>query len=157
MSHNGNFTVGENGVYTIVISNIGGTASSGHIGVIDEMLPPGFTFVSATGTGWSCFLDLHQPPNNNSTVTCDSSTIIAAGGSGSPVTLTVRRTVGGTVTNTANAVGGGDTVSTNNIASDVTIVVPAVPMLPQWAMIALALLLAVAGVAAMRPNQLTSS
>ena len=31
MSHAGNFTVGVNGVYTIVVSNIGGTASSGEL------------------------------------------------------------------------------------------------------------------------------
>ena len=66
MSHNGNFTVGENGVYTIVVSNIGGTASSGQIAVsdtLDNAFPtrpamdiPQFGFVSATGTGWSCSL-----------------------------------------------------------------------------------------------------
>jgi hypothetical protein len=31
VSHAGNFTVGVNGVYTIVVSNIGGTASSGEL------------------------------------------------------------------------------------------------------------------------------
>ena len=59
MGHTGNFTIGVNGVYTIVVSNIGGTASSGLIEVRDGFestrasLP--FTFLaSAVGTGWSC-------------------------------------------------------------------------------------------------------
>jgi uncharacterized repeat protein (TIGR01451 family) len=60
MSHRGNFTVGEPGVYTIVVSNIGGTASSGLIEVTTS-----FFSVSATGTGWSCqyfILSVHFPP-----------------------------------------------------------------------------------------------
>ena len=60
MSHTGHFTVGENGVYDIVITNIGGAATSGTTGVIfvtDRLSGivggpgPGFTFVSMTGTG----------------------------------------------------------------------------------------------------------
>jgi uncharacterized repeat protein (TIGR01451 family) len=61
MSHNGNFTSGVNGVYTIVVSNAGGTVSSGPIAVSDTLsssepspIVPDFEFVSATGTGWSC-------------------------------------------------------------------------------------------------------
>ena len=54
MSHTGNFTAGEHGVYTIVVSNIGGTASSGEIDVSDPLTNLPFQFVSATGTGWSC-------------------------------------------------------------------------------------------------------
>jgi hypothetical protein len=56
----------------------------------------------------------------------------------------------GTFTAIAGVVGGGDTVLTNNNASDITIVLAAVPTLPPWAMTLLTGLLAVAGVAAMR-------
>jgi uncharacterized repeat protein (TIGR01451 family) len=38
MSHSGNFTVGVNGIYTIVVSNTGATASSGLITVIDPLI-----------------------------------------------------------------------------------------------------------------------
>jgi uncharacterized repeat protein (TIGR01451 family) len=149
MSHTGNFTVGENGVYTIVVSNIGGTATNGGILLTDEMLPPGFTYVSATGTSWSCYLDLHQPPNDNSTATCTSSSVIAAGGSGFPITLTVRPYRSGTVTNTALVFGGGENPPFLKSVSDVTIVMAAVPTLPEWAMIALTVLLSLAGFAAL--------
>src|ERR1700730_17869637 len=59
--HTGNFTVGQSGVYTIVVSNIGGTPSSGEIDVDDDLTGPEFFrplfgFVSATGTGWTCRL-----------------------------------------------------------------------------------------------------
>ena len=46
--------------------------------------------------------------------------------------------------------GGSETNLTNDSASDVTIVVAAVPTLPEWARIALAGLLALAGFAALR-------
>src|ERR1700682_6174290 len=66
MSHHGNFTVGTNGVYTIVITNIGGTATdaaSGSIFVADRLKrtpplfrpAPGFPFVSMRGTGLNFF------------------------------------------------------------------------------------------------------
>jgi uncharacterized repeat protein (TIGR01451 family) len=47
MSHTGNFTVGENGVYTIVVSNIGGTATSGGQPTVSDELPNALQFVSA--------------------------------------------------------------------------------------------------------------
>jgi hypothetical protein len=57
--------------------------------------------------------------------------------------LTVLPYVSETVTNTA-------CVDTGNCASDPTIIVAAVPTLPEWAMMALAVLLALAGVAPLR-------
>jgi hypothetical protein len=38
MTHTGNFTVGVNGIYTIVVSNGGSTAFSGRIDVIDQVV-----------------------------------------------------------------------------------------------------------------------
>jgi uncharacterized repeat protein (TIGR01451 family) len=149
-SHTGNFTVGENGVYTIVVSNIGGTASSGQIGVDDELNPSGaydFGFVSETGTGWSCSVDYHMPPNNHISTSCVTNSVIAPGGLAPPITLTVIPNVSGTFMNVADVSGGGGTGSS---ASDPTIVLAAVPTLPQWAMLVLTALLAVAGVTALR-------
>jgi uncharacterized repeat protein (TIGR01451 family) len=106
-SHRGNFTVGMNGVYTIVVSNIGGMASSGPITVTDT-LDRSFGFVSATGTGWSCSVaSCLICPNPTYTVHCMSSSVVAAGGSAFPITLTVRPYVSGTVTNEADVSGGG--------------------------------------------------
>jgi hypothetical protein len=144
MSHTGNFTVGVNGVYSIVVSNIGGTAS-GTVQVLDQFsgisgsLP--FTFVSAVGTGWSCSYFKGFP---NEHLTCDFlPTAIAPGGSAPPITLTVLPCCVGTVTNTVSVSGGAT-------ASDPTIVVAAVPTLPPWALLALTVCLALAGLAALR-------
>ena len=80
-THNGNFSVGTNGVFTITPINIGGVATTGTITITDT-LPTGLGFVSATGTGWTC--GFASP-----TVTCTSTTVIAANGQGSPISLTV--------------------------------------------------------------------
>jgi hypothetical protein len=150
MHHTGNFTVGVPGIYTIVVSNIGGTASTGAMDVEDPLGDLPFTFVSATGTDWSCVLQERGPPNP-ATLDCIRSSIspIGAGASAFPITLTVIPTVSGTWTHTAGLSNVFDVI-TIPTASDPTIVVAAVPTLPQWAMIALTVLLALAGVAALR-------
>jgi IPTL-CTERM motif len=150
MRHTGNFTVGVNGVYTIVVSNIGGTASIGQEVIDyfynDEGIDLPFTFVSAVGSAWSCSYILGFPSEY---VGCRTSGVIAPGGSAPPITLTVLPTASGTVTNTVG-VSGGNGTQTGSIASDPTIIVAAVPTLPEWAMIVLTALLALAGVTALR-------
>jgi uncharacterized repeat protein (TIGR01451 family) len=100
-SHTGNFSVGQPGVYTIAVSNTGTAATFGTITVVDP-IPAAFTYTSAAGTGWSCSF---AAPN----LTCTSTASIAAGGTGSPITLTVGVPMSavGTQTNTATAAGGG--------------------------------------------------
>jgi hypothetical protein len=148
-SHTGDFMVGANGIYTIVVSNVGDTASSppnlDPIQIVDAWGNIGFAFVSGTGTGWSCF-PVPQPGG----VVCRYSGVVPAGGSAPQFTLTVMPRVSGTVTNTVTVEGGGDTILTNNSSSDVTVVLAGVPTLPEWALIALTVLLLLAGVAAMR-------
>jgi len=150
--HTEAFVVGTNATYSIALFNGGTVASSGTITVVDT-LPAGLTFVSATGTGWTCSAA-------GQIVTCTSTTA-AAGVSPSPnsITLTVTPTAAAVpgVTNTATVVGGGDCDVTNNATADVTLVtVPApipVPTLSQWAFIMLAMLLAAAGILAMRSRR----
>lgn len=95
------FTVGQTATYTVTVGNSGGFPTTGAISVTDA-LPTGLTFVSATGAGWACGAAGQM-------VTCTSSTVIPAGASGNPITLDVN--VGpaavATVTNTAQASGGG--------------------------------------------------
>jgi uncharacterized repeat protein (TIGR01451 family) len=151
MSHTGNFTVGENGVYTIVVSNIGGAASRGTIDVFETLddVPNATTlgFVSEIGAGWSCS-QFYGFPNPRIELGCSTSSVIAPGGSAASISLTVIPDGSpGTVTNTVDVSGGG---SPDNSASDPTIVLAAVPTLPQWAMIALPVVLAFAGFMAMR-------
>jgi hypothetical protein len=150
VSHSGNFTVGMNGVYTIVVSNIGGTASSGSLYVSDELTEFPGQFVSATGTGWSCSLQFFGFPNTHEFVDCTSTSVIAAGGSASPITLMVIPQVGRTVANTAVLENLSLLSPVLAASTDVTIIVAAVPTLPEWAMIALTALLALAGVTALR-------
>jgi hypothetical protein len=136
LNHSGNFTVGVTGSYTIGVSNIGTMASNGvHVTTAD------FDSQTAMGPGWLCqytIISVHVPR----LLDCFNAPI-PAGGSAPPLTLTFFPAVAGTFTAHASVIGGGT-------ATDVTIVLPAVPTLPQWALIALTVCLALAGVAAVR-------
>jgi uncharacterized repeat protein (TIGR01451 family)/fimbrial isopeptide formation D2 family protein len=52
-SHSGDFTAGQNGNFSIVVHNYGPEIATGTATVTDT-LPAGMTFVSGTGTGWTC-------------------------------------------------------------------------------------------------------
>ncbi|MFN8582294.1 MAG: hypothetical protein U0163_15140, partial [Gemmatimonadaceae bacterium] len=118
-SHTGNFVRGQQATYSLTVSNVGSAPSSGTITVTD-VLPTGLSFVSATGSGWSCSAAA-------STVTCTSAGPVAAGGALPSVTLTldVASTAPSTVTNTATVAGGSDSNGSNNSASDPTTIVGA--------------------------------
>jgi uncharacterized repeat protein (TIGR01451 family) len=80
------FTVGQtNGTYTLVVSNVGNAATFGPITVTDT-LPDGLTFVSATGTNWSC-------TNAGAVITCTYNGGNLAPGETAP-TITVTVAVG---------------------------------------------------------------
>ena len=81
LTHSGNFTQGQqNAVYTITVSNASNFSGSGIVAVTEQP-PDGLTFVSMTGTGWSC-----------SGVSCIRSDPLSAGSSYPPITLTVNVT-----------------------------------------------------------------
>ncbi|MGN6112792.1 MAG: beta strand repeat-containing protein [Luteimonas sp.] len=80
-SHSGDFTAGVNNSYTLTVSNTGASTVTGTTTVKDT-LAAGLTFVSGTGSGWSCSAAVQV-------VTCTSSTSIAASSSMAPITLTV--------------------------------------------------------------------
>lgn len=84
-SHSGNFIVGQNGVYTITVKNNGPGPTTGTITVTDA-LPPGLTYVSATGTNWTCTAG--QVTNTGQPVTCTNPGPLAPTAS-STITLTV--------------------------------------------------------------------
>jgi uncharacterized repeat protein (TIGR01451 family) len=115
LTHAGSFTQGAAGkTYTIVARNAGGLPTSGTITVSDT-LPAGLTATAIGGTGWSCTLG---------TRTCTRSDVLAGSMSYPPITLTVN--VAGNapadVVNTATVSGGGDANTTNNTATDPTVV-----------------------------------
>jgi uncharacterized repeat protein (TIGR01451 family)/fimbrial isopeptide formation D2 family protein len=65
-THNGtSFTAGQNGSYNIDVQNLGPEVAVGTATVTDT-LPTGLTFVSGTGTGWTCSVV-------GQTVTCNNS------------------------------------------------------------------------------------
>jgi uncharacterized repeat protein (TIGR01451 family) len=116
-SHTGNFYQGQAGAqYTITVSNIGGTATTGTITVTDT-LPAGLTYASGTGTGWACGAA-------GQVVTCTSSTAIAAGGNGNAITLTVNVAggAGSPLVNNVSVSGGGENNASNNTDTDSTII-----------------------------------
>ncbi|MFN8571509.1 MAG: hypothetical protein U0132_05580 [Gemmatimonadaceae bacterium] len=118
-SHTGSFTVGTNGTYTLTVTNVGAGATTAAIAVTD-VLPNGLTYVSATGSGWSCSVA-------SQTVTCTHPGPVAPSASLPVITLTV--SVGSaavpTVTNTATVATPGDANGANDSASDPTAVSPA--------------------------------
>ncbi|MBI4482586.1 MAG: DUF11 domain-containing protein, partial [Acidobacteria bacterium] len=114
-SHTGNFTFGVNGVYILRVTNVGTGPTIGTITVTDT-LTNGLSFVSGTGTGWTCSA-------SGRTVTCTSPGPIAAGASSS-ITLTVG-VAGAAVPsadNTASVSTSGEQNLSNNTATDPTTV-----------------------------------
>jgi uncharacterized repeat protein (TIGR01451 family) len=118
-SHSGAFAAGQTGAtYTLAVSNIGQGATVGTVSV-NDLLPAGLTATAMTGPGWICAL---------SSLTCVRADVLA-GGAGYPgitVTVDVSNSAPASVTNVASVSGGGDTVSSNKIASDTTIITTSV-------------------------------
>jgi uncharacterized repeat protein (TIGR01451 family) len=96
-SHSGNFTAGTNGVFTVAVSNSGSVATTGAITVTDT-LPAGLTFVSGTGTNWTCAAATQV-------VTCTNPGPIASSASAGNITLTtaVASAAPASISNTATA------------------------------------------------------
>jgi uncharacterized repeat protein (TIGR01451 family) len=103
------------GYFTITPSNVGSIATSGLITLTDPF-PAGLTPTSASGTGWTCGIV-------GQTLTCTTPSIIAAGGTGNPITVHVAVGAGLSgqiLVNTATVSGGGEPVGFdgNNTATD---------------------------------------
>ena len=113
MTHAGNFQRGQIGAqYSIVAGNAGSVPSSGTV-TLTYTLGSGLTATVVSGAGWTCTL------NNK---TCTRSDALAAGVSYPAITLTVNvaSNAQSSVTSTAKVSGGGELITTNDTASDVT-------------------------------------
>jgi len=97
-AHTGSFTQGQNGPYTVTVSNTSAVPSSGTVTVTDTV-SSGLTLLSITGTGWTC-----------TGGTCIRSDALSAGASYPPLTVTVQVAAGAASPqqNTASVSGGGD-------------------------------------------------
>lgn len=122
-SHNGNFIVGTNGVYTLTVNNLGARATSTSNVVVTDTLPAGLTYVSAApvapDTTWSCGAV-------GQVVTCTrlAANTIAANSSSTPIVVTVLPTAAAVpaVTNHVSVAGGNEPAyyATNNDKDDFT-------------------------------------
>jgi len=114
-AHNGVFGYGDNGTYTLTVTNNGPATTSGTTKVTDT-LPAGETFVSGTGTGWTCSAV-------GQAVTCTTTAAIANGANFNPITLTVAiaTSAGTSLANTATVAvdpSAFDNVSGNDSSTD---------------------------------------
>lgn len=119
-SHDADFRVGDEGTWSIDVSNGGSSATTGPV-TVTATVPAGIDVLSAEGQGWDC-------PVAGQAVTCERVAPIAAGGSATSVTLVGSPTaaslpVGETsagVTLEAGVQTANDGNPTNDAASDAT-------------------------------------
>ena len=82
------FAANGTGTYTIQVSNGATAGPASHPIYVTDTLPIGETYVSATGTNWSCAAAIPQGQTQQ-TVTCTQTTALSAGANAGPITLTV--------------------------------------------------------------------
>ncbi len=111
--HTTAFSVGQNGVYTFVVTNVGVSPSTANV-IVTDNLPPGLTYVTDSGAPWSV-----NRVGQNITATLPSTSPIVAGDS-SKFTLTVAVAAGAfpLVTNSATVATAGDLNPSNDSDSD---------------------------------------
>jgi uncharacterized repeat protein (TIGR01451 family) len=108
---------GGNTSYTATVTNSGTAGTSAPITLTDT-LPPGFNYMSAAGTGWTCGAV-------GQAVTCSFADPVAAGTAAPPVVISAAITTSpGEVSNTVTVAGGGETNTANNTATDTGTVLP---------------------------------
>jgi len=109
----GAFVAGSNGTFQIAVSNIGTASTSGTITVTDT-LDSAFTFVSGTGTNWTCAAV-------GQVVTCTNPGPVASSSAAGNITLTVgiSGAASGSIANTATVSDAGDTTDVADKSSTV--------------------------------------
>lgn len=133
------FTPGQQISYTITVTNSGPSPATNT--VVTDVLPAGATYVSATPTQGSC--------SGTTTVTCSLGTLANA----ASATITLVVTANGTtaITNSASVTAvETDPTPANNAATATIVPATAIPTLNEYALLALALLLAAMAAMKMR-------
>jgi len=114
------FGVGFTEAYDIRVTNVGLVATTEAI-TITDVLPPGLSFVSTSGSAWSCTAA-------GQTVTCSSSGPLASGATARLVlNVDVSSAAAPAVTHIVSVATAGDLIPSNNSASDAT-TVAAIPV-----------------------------
>ncbi|MGB7979201.1 MAG: isopeptide-forming domain-containing fimbrial protein [Candidatus Nanopelagicales bacterium] len=117
-AHLGDFTVGAQGTYTLTVTNNGPTSDPGPQTITDT-LPTGLTYVSATGTDWTC-------DAAGQVLTCTRSADLAVGARTEiELAMLVGPAAAPSVVNTATvSTPSAETTTDNNTATDPTTVIP---------------------------------
>nr|WP_242030651.1 MULTISPECIES: isopeptide-forming domain-containing fimbrial protein [unclassified Coleofasciculus] len=124
-THTGNFIVGKQGVYTLSVSNLPTSGPTTGSVTVQDTLPNGLSFVSATGTNWNCSA-------SGQIVTCTYAGSVVAAGENLPaiaLRVNVDSAATGNITNSATVTTPGDDPNdpnnpnkANNTANDPTTV-----------------------------------
>src|SRR5262249_20824820 len=109
-THTGSFAPSQSGQFTITVSNVGTSATSGTVAVSDSV-PAGLTATSISGSGWTCSV---------SPAACSRADALAAGQSFPAITLNVSVAANPpfSFTNVATVSGGGDASTGNNTSNN---------------------------------------
>ena len=114
-THTGNFTVGQNGVFTITLQHEAGSSTSSLTFTITDQLPAGLTYVSDTGagSGFTCNV-------NGQTVTCTGAPNLSVNNTSVSFTITVAvgNQAAPSVANTASFTAQSDNNADNNTDTD---------------------------------------
>jgi hypothetical protein len=118
-THLGNFVAGQNGVYTLAVSNAANAGPTAGVIAVTDALGSAFTPVSAVGTGWAC------PLTTGNLIRCERTTPLAPGTTTS-IALTVAVNASGVpgTTNIAQVSVENDINLGNNGAADPTTITP---------------------------------
>ncbi len=123
------FKTGADGAYTFRVSNAGPSVADGPLTITDR-LPAGLTFVSATGTGWSCQIDtsISEGQPQPRPLICTNPRQLGVGKSAPQLSVRVHVAgdVAGPITNTATA----ESRSVDPHPENNTARTPAVPVTP---------------------------
>ena len=105
------YAPGSNVTFEILVNNVGNLATVG-TSMITDILPSGLSFVSATGTGWTC--------QGTSNISCSRYDVLAPGMSFAPVMITANISATSTlpITNTARVSSFIDYNPANDTATD---------------------------------------
>ncbi|RMG73513.1 MAG: DUF11 domain-containing protein [Chloroflexi bacterium] len=117
-THVGNFAVGVNGDFTITVTNVGSSSTTGTITVTDTVPTELVVQGTPSGTGWDC------SSSSGQNVVCTHPGPLAPGSSLPPITVTVQPSTatGSPFTNTAQVSTPNESNTTNNSDDDTVIV-----------------------------------
>ena len=114
-THVGSFMQGQNGRYSVIVSNASSATPTDSVVTVTDTVPVGLTLVSMAGTGWNC------PPASS---ICTRADVLAAGTSYPQITVTVNvdPNASSRVINQVSATGGG--AASAGTANDPTGITP---------------------------------